>query len=61
MAEVAGLPGMERLAIEEGELDEAALADARKLENIKAQALRLSEQNMEQTVRLFRTWIKQEA
>jgi flagellar M-ring protein FliF len=61
MAEVAGLPGMERLAIEEGELDEAALADARKLENIKAQALQLSEQNMEQTVRLFRTWIKQEA
>lgn len=61
IAEVAGLPGMERLAIEEGELDEAALDAARKLENIKAQALQLSEQNMEQTVRLFRVWIKQEA
>lgn len=61
IAEVAGLPGMERLAIDEGDLDEAALADARKLENIKAQALQLSEQNMEQTVRLFRVWIKQEA
>ncbi|HMM38958.1 MAG TPA: flagellar basal-body MS-ring/collar protein FliF [Desulfovibrio sp.] len=61
ISEVAGLPGMERLAIEEGEMDEEALDAARKLENIKAQALQLSEQNMEQAVRLLKVWIKQEA
>ncbi|WP_449242033.1 flagellar basal-body MS-ring/collar protein FliF [Desulfovibrio sp.] len=61
ISEVAGLPGMERLAIEETEMDEEALDAARKLENIKAQALQLSEQNMEQAVRLLKVWIKQEA
>ena len=59
--EVAGLPGAERLALDEGDMDEEALDTSRRLENAKAQALQLSEQNMEQAVRLLKTWLKSEA
>ena len=60
--EVAGLPeGGERLAIDESDLDEEALDTARRLENAKAQALQLSEKNMDQAVQVLKTWLKQEA
>lgn len=60
--ELAGLPEAdERLALAEGELDEDALDAARRLENAKAQALQLSESNMDQCVQILRNWLKQEA
>ncbi|WP_027721481.1 flagellar basal-body MS-ring/collar protein FliF [Maridesulfovibrio zosterae] len=60
--EVAGLPeGGERLAIDDSDLDEEALDTARRLENAKAQALQLSEKNMDQAVQVLKTWLKQEA
>ncbi len=60
--EVAGLPEAgERLAIDDSDLDEEALDTARRLENAKAQALQLSEKNMDQAVQVLKTWLKQEA
>ncbi|MBN2140603.1 MAG: flagellar M-ring protein FliF [Desulfovibrionaceae bacterium] len=60
--EVAGLPrGAERLALEEEEIDEELLDTSRRLDNAKAQAIQLTEQNMEQAIRLLKNWIKQEA
>lgn len=61
MEEVAGLPGAERLALEEEDVDEEALDTSRRLENAKSQAAQLAEQNMDQAVRLLKTWLKQEA
>jgi flagellar M-ring protein FliF len=58
--EVAGLPGAERLALDESDVDEEALDTTRKLENAKAQAVQLTEQNMDQAIRLLKTWLKQE-
>ena len=51
----------ERLALAESEMDEEALDAARRLENIKAQSLQLSESNMEQAVQVLKGWLKQEA
>ena len=60
--EVAGLPEAgERLAIDDSDLDEEALDTARRLENAKAQALQLSEKNMDQAVQVLKSWLKQEA
>ncbi len=60
--ELSGLPAAdERLALAEAEMDEEALDAARRLENIKAQALQLSESNMDQAVQVLKGWIKQEA
>ncbi|WP_320009158.1 flagellar basal-body MS-ring/collar protein FliF [Maridesulfovibrio sp.] len=60
--EVAGLPEAgDRLAIDESDLDEEALDTARRLENAKAQALQLSEKNMDQAVQVLKSWLKQEA
>jgi len=61
--EVASLPSTdERLAIEETvEIPEEALDTARRLELIKAQAVQLSEQNMDQAIRLLKSWARQEA
>jgi len=61
--EVAGLPGgVARLALEEEEaMDEEMLDISRRLENAKGQALLLTEQNMDQAIRLLKTWAKQEA
>ncbi len=61
VAEIAGLPATERLALEEAEVDEEIVDAARRLDNAKAQALQLSEQNLDQAVRLLKVWIKQEA
>jgi len=61
--EVASLPSTEeRLAIEEAlEVPEEALDSSRRLELAKNQALQLTEQNMEQAIRLLKSWAKQEA
>lgn len=58
-----GLPdGSERLALLEGEEDEYEALDAmKKIEDIKAHALQMSEQNMEQAVNILKSWMKQEA
>lgn len=59
--EMAGLPEAgERLSLSEGEVDEEALDTARKLENAKAQALQLSEKNMDQAVQVLKSWLKQQ-
>ncbi len=54
-----GLPeGEERLALMEGETEEVEAMDAmRKIEDIKAHAMQLTEQNMEQAVNILRTWV----
>jgi flagellar basal-body M-ring protein/flagellar hook-basal body protein (fliF) len=61
--EVASLPSTEeRLAIEETvEVPEEALDTARRLELLKGQALQLTEQNMDQAIRLLKSWARQEA
>ncbi|MBU1610978.1 MAG: flagellar M-ring protein FliF, partial [Proteobacteria bacterium] len=62
MDEVAGLPGASsRLALDEAEVDEEALDASMRLENAKNLALQLFEENMDQAVRLLKTWTKQEA
>ena len=56
-----GLPsGEERLAlIEEGDMEAAdALATLEKIEDIRAHAIQLSEQNMEQALGIIRSWLK---
>lgn len=60
---VAGLPeGEGRLALEEAE-DEAALAfdQLRKIDDIRAHAIQLSEQNMDGAMAIIKTWLKAEA
>ena len=62
MDEVTGLPEAEqRLALEESEVDEELLDTSMRLENAKNMALQLFEENMDQAVRLLKTWIRQEA
>ncbi|EPR44304.1 flagellar M-ring protein FliF [Desulfovibrio sp. X2] len=59
--ELVSLPDAEeRLALEEG-VEEEALDLQRRLENAKAQALQLSEQDMDQAVAVLKSWLKQEA
>ena len=58
--ELVSLPeAEERLALEEG-IEEEALDLQRRLENAKAQALQLSEQDMDQAVAVLKSWLKQE-
>jgi flagellar M-ring protein FliF len=60
---IAGLPeGEGRLALEEAE-DEAALAfdQLRKIDDIRAHAIQLSEQNMDGAMAIIKTWLKVEA
>ncbi|MEZ7197942.1 flagellar basal-body MS-ring/collar protein FliF [Pseudodesulfovibrio karagichevae] len=59
--EMAGLPGSERLALEEDDMDEEALDASRRLENAKNHAIQLSDENLDQAVHLLRTWLTQEA
>ncbi|EGB14299.1 flagellar M-ring protein FliF [Pseudodesulfovibrio mercurii] len=59
--EMAGLPGSERLALEEEEMDEEALDASRRLENAKNHAIQLSDENIDQAVHLLKTWLTQEA
>ncbi|MDR1242554.1 MAG: flagellar M-ring protein FliF [Deltaproteobacteria bacterium] len=62
LEELAGLPmGEERLALVEGSDEELdAMAILEKIEDIKAHAMHLSEQNMEQAVGIIRSWLKGE-
>ncbi|MCA1946252.1 MAG: flagellar M-ring protein FliF, partial [Desulfovibrio sp.] len=55
-----GLPeGEQRLALMEGDSEELEAMDAmRKIEDIKAHAMQLTEQHMEQAVNILRNWIK---
>jgi flagellar M-ring protein FliF len=59
--EMAGLPGSERLALEEEEMDEEAMDASRRLENAKNHAIQLSDENLDQAVHLLKTWLTQEA
>ncbi|WP_319468481.1 flagellar basal-body MS-ring/collar protein FliF [uncultured Pseudodesulfovibrio sp.] len=59
--EMAGLPGAERLALEEEEVDEEAMDMSRRMENAKNHAVQLSDENMDQAVHLLKTWLTQEA
>lgn len=56
-----GLPeGEERLALMEGENEEVEAMDAlRKIEDIKAHTMQLTEQNMEQAINILRNWVKE--
>lgn len=56
-----GLPeGQERLALVEGDEEEAEALDAiKKIDEIKAHAVQLSEQNMEQAVSILKLWMKE--
>lgn len=56
-----GLPeGQERLALVEGDEEEAeALDSLRKIDDIKAHATQLSEQNLDQAVAILRHWLKE--
>lgn len=56
-----GLPeGQERLALMEGDDEEADALDAlRKIEDIKAHAAQLSEQNLDQAVAILKHWLKE--
>lgn len=54
-----GLPaGEERLALIEGDEEVDALDALRKIEDIKAHAMQLAEQNMDQAVGIIRSWLK---
>jgi flagellar M-ring protein FliF len=59
--EMAGLPGAERLALEEEDMDEEAMDTTRRLENAKNHAAQLSDENIEQAVNLLKSWLTQEA
>ncbi len=56
-----GLPeGQERLALVEGDEEEAEALDAlKKIDDIKAHAAQLSEQNLDQAVAILRHWLKE--
>lgn len=54
-----GLPsGEERLALIEGDEEVDALDALRKIEDIKAHAMQLAEQNMDQAAGIIRSWLK---
>ena len=62
LEELAGLPmGEERLALVESDEEELdAIAILEKIEDIKAHALHLCEQNMEQAMGILRNWMKKD-
>jgi len=58
---VAGLPeGEGRIAITEGEEEEEVLDALRKIEDIRAHALQLSETNMDSAMAIIKGWLKEE-
>ncbi|MGL1864069.1 MAG: flagellar basal-body MS-ring/collar protein FliF [Pseudodesulfovibrio sp.] len=59
--EMAGLPGAERLALEEEDVDEDAMDMSRRIENAKNHAMSLSDENIDQAVHLLKSWLVQEA
>lgn len=59
--EMAGLPGADRLALEEEDVDEEAMDTTRRLENAKNHAVQLSDDNLDQAVHLLKSWLLQEA
>jgi flagellar M-ring protein FliF len=63
---VEGMPGLPegegRIALTEGEEgDEEAMDALRKLEDIRAHALQLSESNMDGAMAIIKSWLKEEA
>ena len=58
--EMAGLPGAERLALEEEDVDEEAMDMSRRIENAKNHAVQLSDDNIDQAVHLLKSWLVQE-
>jgi flagellar M-ring protein FliF len=59
---IAGLPeGEGRIALVEGDDEESDLEAVRKLDDIRAHALQLSEQNMDGAMAIIKTWLKEEA
>lgn len=59
---IAGLPeGEGRIAITDGDEDEEALDSLRKIDDIRAHALQLCEQNMDGAMAILKNWLKQEA
>jgi len=60
---IAGLPeGEGRLALEEAEeAAELAFDQLRKIDDIRAHAIQLSEQNMDGAMAIIKTWLKGEA
>ena len=58
--EMAGLPGAERLALEEDDVDEEAMDMSRRMENAKNHAVQLSDENLDQAVQLLKSWLTQE-
>ncbi len=59
---IAGLPeGEGRIAITDGDDDEDALDALRKIDDIRAHALQLCEQNMDGAMAIIKNWLKQEA
>ncbi|WP_461210789.1 flagellar basal-body MS-ring/collar protein FliF [Desulfocurvus sp. DL9XJH121] len=59
---LAGLPeGEGRIALIEGDDEEDAMDALRKIDDIRAHALQLSEQNMDGAMAIIKTWLKQEA
>ena len=59
---IAGLPeGEGRIALIEGDEEEDALDSLRKIDDIRAHALQLSEQNMDGAMAIIKNWLKQEA
>ncbi len=59
--EMAGLPGAERLALEEEDMDEEAMDMSRRIENAKNHAIQMSDDNIDQAVHLLKSWLTQEA
>lgn len=59
---IAGLPeGEGRIALMEGEDEDEALDALRKIDDIRAHALQLSEQNMDGAMAIIKNWLKEEA
>lgn len=58
--EMAGLPGADRFALEEEEVDEELMDMSRRLENAKNHAVQLSDENIDQAVHLLKSWLTQE-
>lgn len=59
---LAGLPeGEGRIALMESDEEDEAVDALRKIDDIRAHALQLSEQNMDGAMAIIKTWLKQEA
>ncbi|MBU1004070.1 MAG: flagellar M-ring protein FliF [Proteobacteria bacterium] len=59
---IAGLPeGEGRIALIEADEDEDAMASLRKIDDIRAHAMQLCDQNMDGAMAIIKNWLKQEA